>query len=87
MIKNIDNKFIWRFISVYGSPYNEGKSDFIQELHSLLNNWDGPTLIGGGFNLVASLKDKSNGIMNHKWMDLFSRMDSYFWFPRIKELL
>ena len=38
MIKNIDSKFIWRFISVYGSPYDEGKSEFIQELHSLLDN-------------------------------------------------
>lgn len=71
MIKNVDNKFIWRFISVYGSPYDEGKSDFIQELHSLLDNWDDPTLIGQDFNLAASVKDKNNGIVNHQWMDLF----------------
>jgi hypothetical protein len=56
---------------VYGSPYDEGKSDFIQELHSLLDNWDGPTLIGGDFNLVSSVKDKNNGIVNHRWLDLF----------------
>lgn len=71
MIQNSDDKLIWRFISVYGSPYEEGKSEFIQELHTLLENWDGPTLIGGDFNLVANMKDKSNGIIKCKWVDLF----------------
>ena len=46
MIKNCSEKFVWRFISVYGSAYEEGKADFIQELSSLLENWDGPTLVG-----------------------------------------
>lgn len=71
MIKNSEDKLVWRFISVYGSLYDEGKPEFIKELHSLLENWDGPTLIGGDFNLVASVKEKSNDIVNHKWMDLF----------------
>ena len=47
MVKNCSDKFVWCFISVYGSSYEEGKADFIQELNSLLENWDGPTLIGG----------------------------------------
>jgi exonuclease III len=47
MVRNTDSKLVWRFISVYGSAYEEGKDEFIQELHSLLENWDGPTLIGG----------------------------------------
>ena len=38
MIKNCSDKFVWRFISVYGSSYEEGKQDFIQELNSLLDN-------------------------------------------------
>ena len=42
------------FISVYGSAYEEGKADFIQELSSLLENWDGPALVGGDFNLVSN---------------------------------
>jgi hypothetical protein len=37
-----------------------------------MNNWDGPTLLGGDFNLVANLKEKSNGIVNQKWVDLFN---------------
>ena len=64
MIKNYDTKLVWRFIIVYGSPYEEGKSDFIQELYDLVGNWDGPTLIGGDFNLVANINEKSNGVVN-----------------------
>lgn len=31
---------------VYGSPYEEGKVEFLQEIEDLLANWDGPTIIG-----------------------------------------
>ena len=71
MIKNISDKFVWRYICVYGSPYEEGKADFIQELHDVIDNWSGPTLFGGDFNLVANSREKSNGIVDQKWVDLF----------------
>ena len=64
MVKNIADDFVWRFIVVYGSAYEEGKPEFIIELHELLDNWDGPTLIGGDFNLVCSHKEKNNGMVN-----------------------
>jgi exonuclease III len=56
IVRNSVDKFVRRFISVYGSAYEEGKDDFIQELHEVMNNWDGPTLLGGDFNLVVNLK-------------------------------
>jgi endonuclease/exonuclease/phosphatase family metal-dependent hydrolase len=71
MIRNVVDKFGWRFVSVYGSSYEEGKAEFIQELHEILDNWSGPTLLGGDFNLVTNLKEKNNGIANQKWVDLF----------------
>jgi hypothetical protein len=71
MIKNHIDNFVWRLIVVYGSPYEEGKTRFVQELDTFLDNWDRPTVIGGDFNLVSSCKDKSNGTMNIKWVDLF----------------
>jgi hypothetical protein len=58
MVKNYFDKFVRRLIIVYGSPYEEGKLRFIQELESLLDNWDGPTVIGGDFNLVSNCKEK-----------------------------
>jgi hypothetical protein len=30
----------------YGSSYEEGKEEFIQELHDVMDNWAGPTLFG-----------------------------------------
>ena len=61
-----------RVIGVYGSPYEEGKDDFISELHSLFIDEHLPTLIGGDFNLVRYPKDKSNGNINHHWSDKFN---------------
>ena len=66
IIRNCHDNFVWRLITVYGSPYDEGKQEFINELENLLDNWDGSTVIGGDFNLVCNVKDKSNGVINHK---------------------
>jgi len=66
IVRNCHDNFVWRLIMVYGSPYDEEKQEFINELENLLDNWDGPTVIGGDFNLVCNVKDKSNGVINHK---------------------
>jgi hypothetical protein len=58
MVKNCSDNFVWRLIVVYGSPHEEGKLRFIQELGAFLDNWEGPTVIGGDFNLVSSYKEK-----------------------------
>jgi hypothetical protein len=39
---------------VYGSPYEETKLEFIDELQLVMWNWEGPTLVGSDFNLVGS---------------------------------
>ena len=46
------SKTTFRLFAVYGSPYEEGKDEFICELHSLFLENALPTLIGGDFNLV-----------------------------------
>jgi endonuclease/exonuclease/phosphatase (EEP) superfamily protein YafD len=63
----IDTKtgYTWKLIVVYGSPYEEGKQAFLDEIHQCMANWNGPILIGGDFNLVRFNKDKSNSIINH----------------------
>jgi hypothetical protein len=33
---------------VYGSPYEESKTEFIEELDKVMGDWQGPTLAGGG---------------------------------------
>jgi hypothetical protein len=61
-----------RLTTVYGSPYEEGKDAFISELHELFLSWDGPAMIGGDFNMVRSQSDKSNGVIDFKWVDKFN---------------
>jgi hypothetical protein len=64
--------FSWKLVVVYGSPYEEGKQAFIEELYSVVAHWQGPTVIAGDFNLTRFASDKSNGIINHKWADAFN---------------
>ncbi|XBH61956.1 hypothetical protein VPH35_116304 [Triticum aestivum] len=66
------NGNLFRVITMYGSPYEEGKGAFISELHTLFVDFKIPTLIGGDFNLVRNVKEKSNGVINHRWSDNFS---------------
>jgi exonuclease III len=55
LISNFSNNFSWRLITVYGSAYDEHKQEFLEELHSIMGDWDGPTLLGGDFNLIIML--------------------------------
>jgi hypothetical protein len=54
MIKNKIDNFCWRLIVVYGSRYEETKLEFIEEMDQVMAKWEGPTLLGGDFNLVKS---------------------------------
>lgn len=84
MIRNVVDKFVWRFVCVYGSPYEEGKDAFIQEIHDIMDNWSGPTLVGGDFNLVSSSKEKSNSLVNQKWVDLFKDWTNHHGLAELK---
>jgi hypothetical protein len=48
VVKNVVDKWIWRLVIVYDSPYEESKLDILTELDGVLANWLGPTLIGRG---------------------------------------
>jgi hypothetical protein len=72
ILQNDRNIFNWRLVVVYGSPYEESKADFIDELHLVFSSWQGPTLIGGHFNLSIFSSDKRHGRINQKWVDCFN---------------
>jgi exonuclease III len=72
ILKNVKEELIWRLVVVYGPAYDELKLSFITELHSIMGNWLGPTLIGGDFNLVRSEKDKNNEIINFQHATTFN---------------
>jgi hypothetical protein len=69
---NLSDKFVWRMIVVYGSPYEETKVEFVEELRRVMSRWFDPTLVGGDFNLVRDQNEKSNGCVNFGHADLFN---------------
>jgi hypothetical protein len=52
IVENQADQFIWRLVVVYGSPYEETKLEFIKDLQEVMGTCQGPTLVGGDFNLV-----------------------------------
>jgi exonuclease III len=72
LLRNKQDNSTWRLISVYGTAYDQYKVDFINELHNLLAGWTGPTLVGGDFNLIREASEKSTGLINQHWADLFN---------------
>jgi hypothetical protein len=64
MVKNNVDDFVSRLVVIYGSPYDEKKMEFLEELHLIMAGWQGPTILGGDFNIVRSQKEKSNELIN-----------------------
>jgi hypothetical protein len=69
-------------VVIYGSPYEEFKVEFTNELHLIMGLWTGPTLMGGDFNMVRPQKEKSNGLIYfnlvglfNEWIDRWSLID------------
>jgi hypothetical protein len=48
IVNNVEDKFVWRLITIYGSSYEDRKLDFLKELGGgvVMNKWQGPTLAG-----------------------------------------
>ena len=41
LVTDKKSNFTWRCIVVYGSPYEEGKQEFLDELDKVLMGWQG----------------------------------------------
>jgi hypothetical protein len=46
MVMDKSKTFSWKLVVVYGSPYEDGKVEFINELHLVMAAWKGPVMIG-----------------------------------------
>ena len=83
-IRNNCDSFSWRLITVYGAAYDEHKQDFLDELNNIMDSWDGPTLLGGDFNLIRSSSDKNNDNINYHWSDSFNEWINHWSLMEIK---
>jgi hypothetical protein len=72
MMMDKKSGFNWKLVVVYGSPYENDKQSFLDELHEVMSSWQGPIVVGGDFNLVRDSQDKSNGVINHRWANAFN---------------
>jgi hypothetical protein len=59
MVMDKSKKFCWKLVVVYGSPYEDGKVEFIDELHLVKADWKGPVMIGGDFNLSRIVENST----------------------------
>lgn len=59
-------------VVIHGSPYDEGKIEFIDELRKVMSSWHGPIIFGGDFNFSRFASDRSNGNINQKWANCFN---------------
>jgi hypothetical protein len=59
-----NNRSKWSFVLVYG-PADHGRTEeFLQELVLFVSGAQLPVVVGGDFNLVQDVRDKSNGNIN-----------------------
>jgi hypothetical protein len=52
MVVDKKKNFCWKIVVVYGSPYDDKKIEFIDELHTVMASWQGAILVGGGVILI-----------------------------------
>jgi len=61
----------WWFTGVYGPQQDDQKIMFLQELHNIRQDCQGPWAIGGDFNLIYPAEDKNNANVNRAMMGWF----------------
>ena len=60
-IRNKSDNFVWSLVAVYGAAQEEFKAAFLRELVNLAKDKSHPIIIGGDFNMLRYLREKSKG--------------------------
>jgi hypothetical protein len=50
----------------------------------MYTSWNGPTLVGGDFNLIRESKENNNGNINQHWANMFNDWINKFALIEIK---
>ena len=74
--KNDGFKFV--LYTVYGPTQYQNKQDFLVELANTCSKETLPYLIGGDFNIMRRPEDKSSGVLDFKWPNLFNAVIESF---------
>lgn len=64
-------------MNVYGSVLENRKMDFLTEIKLVVKKGDNAIMIGGDFNLIRKVEEKSSERVNVRWMDPFNGCIAY----------
>lgn len=67
-----EDNFKWQLFNVYGPVQDNLKQDFLSQLEVAIVESEYPVLVGGDFNLIRRVEEKSTGNVNGYWMDAFN---------------
>lgn len=71
-----DDGFQWTLANIYGPAHDERKLEFLAEIQSKVQSTQIPILLGGDFNLIRRMEEKSSGNVNAHMMEAFNEMIS-----------
>jgi len=60
--------------NVYGPAHDDRKLEFLEEIQSKVQSLECLMILGGDFNLVRRIEEKSNGNVNVQMMEAFNEM-------------
>ena len=66
--------FQWVLFNIYGPAHDDRKLEFLEEIQSKVQSVECPMILGGDFNLVRRIEEKSNGNVNVQMMEAFNEM-------------
>ena len=73
-VRNIEDGFQWELVNTYGPVQDEKKEEYLQELGGKIKECGWPMIIGGDFNLVRRVEEKSSGNVDVRFMVAFNDM-------------
>lgn len=72
VLTNKEDNFKWKLFNVYGPVQDNKKQEFLSDLEVTINDSQMPILVGGDFNLIRRVEEKSTGNVNTQWMCAFN---------------
>ena len=59
-LRNVEDRLVWMFTSVYGPFSREEREWMWEELGAIRGIWDDPWCLRGDFNVTLSQRERSN---------------------------
>jgi hypothetical protein len=64
------SKMKWHLAMVYGPAQNDEKENFLIEFAQLYEKCEGPTVIGGDFNIIRKTCEKNKPCILPRWIHI-----------------